>query len=87
LGTFLVAWGYRSESPDETPDYSQNHDFSEDNPDYSDMSDAELGEHASNYHDQDALRRDLLPDDYKRKTFGDNFKDKYKETKSALYEV
>jgi len=79
-----VAEGYDWHGDDETPEHSDFHDFSEDEPDYSNMSDDELSEHASRFPDQDALRQDILSDDYKRKSFGDNFRDKYHETKNAL---
>jgi hypothetical protein len=81
-----VAWGYRSTADDEpeTPDYSGVHDYAEDEPDYSSMSDEELAGHANNHPDQGGLRQDILPDDYKQKGFKDNFRDKYNETRQAL---
>jgi hypothetical protein len=80
-----VAGGYGSDSEsDETPDYTALHDYSEDEPDYSNMSDEELSEHADNHSDQGGLRQDILPDDYKRKGFKDNFRDEYNKTRQAL---
>jgi hypothetical protein len=82
-----VAWGYRSTAGDdepETPDYSGTHDYSSDEPDYSSMSDEELAGQARNHPDQEGLRQDILPDDYKRKGFKDNFRDKYRENMKAL---
>ena len=80
-----MAWGYAPD--DENPDYSGFHDFSEDEPDYADMSDDNLEAHRENFYDREALEQDILPGDYKRENFKDNFRDKYREALSGAERV
>lgn len=85
-----MAWGYGpSRDSGEDPDYSSLHDYSEDNPDYSNMSDGELNDRAARLPDQDALRNDILSGDSGQTKspidrVRDTFRDEYRKNRQSL---
>ena len=91
-----MAWDYgdSDNDPGGIPDYSGSHDYSGDNPDYSNMSDDELNDQAGRFPDQDALHQDIMsggsskyksPRGRARDTFKNTYRDEMnKRAKGAL---
>lgn len=74
----------QDERPEGAPDFLPPEEPRDAEPDYSSYGDQDLASAARDYHDPDALRRDILPDDYRQPTFASRFGDAYRANRQAL---
>lgn len=70
--------------PDDAPDFADPEAPRDAEPDYSQYRDQDLASAAHSYADPDALRQDILPDEYQQRTFGSRFRDNFRANQAAL---